>query len=270
MLFRGLISAIGFIVAVPAAAEVSLSQFLGPHGCAIGPSTEAAALGAGYSQAGIDDLKIVPEGIVSGQWVFLPEPICQIELPQVVSEISMDDPEVLAATSAPDAYAQYGDPGCFLDGEKLRNFLILGRGWDREQMFREYVRFLAAGLMSGELRFYSDAPLRTPPGFQMLSGACAEVTGTDAMAENHNLLTDLFVPFLQAAGKSEEAANCAEGDVFGTQSWEVIEQLSAGRNTNAHLAFEMQLITIGAGWYDGMSSAARGTPRPPLCGVYQE
>lgn len=130
--------------------------------------------------------------------------------------------------------------------------------------------FVVAGLLSGELRFYSDDPLRTPPGFQVLSGDCAEVTGTDAVAENHSLLSDLFVPFLQVAGKSAKAADCAEGDVFDTESWEMIAQLSAGRNTNAHLAFEMQLIAIGAGWYDGMSSTERGTPRPPLCGIFQE
>jgi len=245
-------------------------QFLGPHGCAIGPSTEAASLEAGFSQTAIDDLRAAPEAVVSGHWTFLPEPICQIELPQVVSAISMDDPEVLAATSAPDAFEQYGDPGCFLDGEKLRNLLSARREWDQEQVFQEYMRFVAAGLLSGELRFYSDDPLRTPPGFQVLSGECAEVTGTDALAENHSFLTDLFVPFLQAAGKSAIAADCAEGDVFDTRSWEVIEQLSEGRNTNAHLAFEMQLITIGAGWYDGMSSAGRGTSRPPLCDVSQE
>lgn len=177
----------GFAVAVP--------------GVAIGPSTEAAALEAGFSQTAVDDLKAAPEAIVSGSWVFLPDPICQIELPQVVSAISMDDPEVLAATSDPDAYAQYGDPGCFLDSGKLRNLLSVWRERDQEQVFQEYMGFVAAGLLNGELRFYLDDPLRTPSGFQVLLGDCAEVTGTDAMTENHSFLTDLFVPFLQV-GKS--------------------------------------------------------------------
>ncbi|WP_107497989.1 hypothetical protein [Thalassobius sp. I31.1] len=64
-----------------------------------------AALEAGFDQAVIDDLKAVPEAIVSGHWIFPPEPVCKIELPQVMSGVSISDPEVLAATSAPDAYA---------------------------------------------------------------------------------------------------------------------------------------------------------------------
>lgn len=270
MMLRNLIVTCLLPVAMPVTAQVPLTEFLGPHGCAIGPSTEAAALEAGFEQAVIDDLKTAPDAIRSGHWTFLPEPICQIELPQVVSEISLDDPDIQPAISAADAYTEYGDPGCFLDGQKLRNLVIINRSWDREKAFQAYMRFIAAGILSGELRFYSDDPLRTPPGFQVLHGSCAEATATDELLENHGVLRDVFVPFIETAGRPGNAADCADGDVFGTQSGQILEELSKGRNTNAHLSFEMQLITFGAGWYEVMSSGGMGTPRPPLCGVSQE
>lgn len=270
MMLRNLIVACLLPVAMPVTAQVPLTEFLGPHGCAIGPSTEAAALEAGFEQAVIDALKEGPDVVRSGHWAFLPEPICQISLPQVVSEISLDDPDIQPAISAPDAFLEFEEPGCFLEGLDVVKLTMLSRGWDREKAFQAYTRFIAAGILSGELRFYSDDPLRTPPGFQVLHGSCAEATATDEILENHGVLRDVFVPFIETAGRPGNAADCADGDVFGTQSGQILEELSKWRNTNAHLSFEMQLITFGAGWYEGMSSGGMGTPRPPLCGVSQE
>lgn len=80
-----------------------------------------------------------------------------------------------ALTSAVDAYAEFGDLGCFLDGSELMERLQKTRGWDVHRAHLEYIRLIADNLRTGDLAFYKNDPLSTPVGFQVLTGACADV-----------------------------------------------------------------------------------------------
>ncbi len=66
-----------------------------------------------------------------------------------------------------------------------------------------------------------------------------------------------------------DSMNCP-ADVIRLPVQILYERIAEGRNGNAWLLFEFQVIAMGAGWYEGMTFIERGTPRPPLCGVYQE
>jgi hypothetical protein len=41
--------------------------------------------------------------------------------------------------------------------------------------------------------------------------------------------------------------------------------MMGGKAPNAWIGFEITVIAMGAGWYEGMSPTRKGRPRPPLC-----
>ena len=266
------IIAISCTIAAPVLAqddnrEDSLLEFFAGQGCAIGPTTRAAAIAAGYNAHEIDLLgaRAWPDSgtVWTRGWLVLPPSICQIRVPEVNNLIQLSDPEVIASLSAPDAYTSQGEPGCFLSADILQEQVQKTRNWDEDTAFVEYLRFLSASLISGDLAFYSDSPLKTPAGFIVATGECANIPLMPAIKRNHELMIKHFGAFIRA-----NAANTIceyGGSIMGAGWHEIADTLTDGKNTNAWLSFEYQIIAMGAGWYEDISYTNHGMPRPPLC-----
>ena len=264
------ITAIACAIAAPVLAqddnrENSLLEFFAGQGCAIGPTTRAAAIAAGYSSHEIDLLgaRAWPDSgtVWTRGWLVLPPSICQIRLPEVNSLIQFSDPEVIASLSAPDAYE--GEPGCFLSGDILQEQVQKTRNWDKDTAFIEYLRFLSASLLSGDLAFYSDDPLRTPAGFIVAKGKCSDIPLMPEIKRNHALLIKHFDAFIRA---NAAEITCAYGETIMGAKWhDIADTITDGKNSNAWLSFEFLIIEMGAGWYEGINFTNHGTPRPPVC-----
>ncbi|MFK7937931.1 MAG: hypothetical protein AB8B82_01020 [Roseovarius sp.] len=233
---------------------------LAGQGCVIGPETAEILTATGLDTTVLDALKA--QGTPAGEWAVLPPEICTIRLPVVGSEIGLTT--VQPFISPADAYADLEEPGCFLDAQSLRQELM-ANGASEDAAFQAYLSFVAKGLVQGDWVFYSDSPLKTPVGFQYLGGACGEVPGVAARRANHAVLVETFDAYIR---QSAQLIPCEEGEFLMHPAWsDIIQPLSAGRNTNAWIAFEMTIITMAAGWYKGASATAKGTPRPPICHI---
>ena len=174
----------------------------------------------------------------------------------------MSDPEVVQNLSAIDAYENDGDIGCFLTGSVLET-VKASRNWNDDKANLEYLRFLSASIISGELSFYSPNPLRTPPGFIVTSGKCAEAPQMPDIKRSHDLLIRHFGALIRA-----DAAGEASCEPSGVPSWkfhEIADEIIGGKPHNAWMGFEISIIAMGAGWYDGITATNKGRPRPPLC-----
>ncbi|MFN4128088.1 hypothetical protein [Pannonibacter indicus] len=189
--------------------------------------------------------------------------LCEIRLPSVTSEIRVSDAEVTQNLSAIDAYAGEGAPGCYLDGSGLQNALMVSRRWDREKVNLEYLRFLSASLVAGELTFYSASNPRTPPGFAVTTGQCGDIPQMPEIRRSHDLLIQHFGALIRADAAGE--ATCEGGGVPSWKFDEVSQKVMGETGPNAWLGFEIRIIAMGAGWYDGMTATSKGEPRPPLC-----
>ncbi|MGH1459551.1 MAG: hypothetical protein ACRBBT_11695 [Paracoccaceae bacterium] len=243
--------------AAPAlAGEAELLEGLGAQGCVIGadaaPELRALAdqaLGQGTARQ-------------QGDWVLLPEEICTIRLPQIETSLSFDDPELRKVISDLDPASQEA-PGCFLDTSDLGFNLSLSRGWAPQQAFDEMNRFIAAMLIAGEMTFYSDDLLRTPMGFQRISGPCADVADIDAMRRNSAQMVQHFGAYIRWQGETLTCGGGATAD-FGAAAAKMSE-LSGGQTGNVWMPLEYLFIGLAAGWLEGAGPRARGLPRPPLC-----
>lgn len=243
-----------------------VDAFLVGQGCAIGPGTIALAAEAGVGAAAIEDLLAEADGssetIRTGDWIVLPSSLCTLRVPDVASRVRMDDPEVKSVTSGIDEFAEYGDYGCFLAGEGLARRLEMTRGWEADTANREYLRFLAENLGNGNLAFYKDTPLSTPAGIQVLTGDCADVPNIDAIRASQ-ALRDRFFDRLIRQDAAQVA--CETEDFPSLEFADRVARETKGKNTNAWLFAELRFISMGAGWYEGLSATEKGRPRPPLC-----
>lgn len=244
-----------------AQADAALIDLLGPLGCAIGPSTKGIIQEAGFSEADIQDVaaKALLDGNASieGEWTILADSICTIDFPTVDAPIGWDDPEVQAAIGAIDEYPD--DPGCFLRGQELYETLQDTRGWDVDRAIWAYIQLLSEGLARGELRFYGTSPLRTPPSFQVMVGACADVPNADELAESRAIFVENFDAMVRIGAQD---TMCKAGVTPGLLD---PARLPNPNQTNAWAFMEMTFIAMGGGWFDGISGTQKGTPRPPLC-----
>ncbi|MFV0472718.1 MAG: hypothetical protein ACK5MQ_00510 [Pikeienuella sp.] len=250
------------------AADRDVADFLGPRGCVIGPGTLAAAEAEGIDAAALEAFaaraEATPGSYRTGDWLVVASGLCRISFPPIESELKLDDPEVRAGFSAVDAYAEYGDHGCFLDADELVARLRESRGWNEERAFTAYLQLLGAGLRSGALSFHSDDILRTPPGFVLTTGACGEAPGMDVIREDHALLMRHLDAFIRDTAPD---VVCEEG--VGLMNYQKPEffmtRITDGRYRNAWGWLEVDLMAMAAGWYDGARYHKNDSPRPPLC-----
>ena len=257
------------LAASPAAADPALLDFMGGQGCTFGADSRAAAKAAGFDDARIETLikQALAEGYAERQrdYIVLDVSLCTIRLPEITSAYTVTSPEIRAMTSEP---GEMGEPGCFLrdpptDFDALKGS-IPGAG------FADYITFVGAGLISGDLRFYSPSSLMVPPGFQVLTGDCADVPNIDAIRRSHAFLASGFGDYIRALG-AEMPCNAAG---FGTltsdftarmQGADPAKPLEDQLEINAWLFFEYEMIAMAAGWHEGMTGTEKGDPRPPIC-----
>lgn len=266
------------LVATPAAANPELSEFMGAHGCTLGADSRAAAEAAGFGTEAVEAL--VAESLADGRaaqegnYVVLDETICTIRLPVIESAYSVSSPEIIAITSAVDAFAGDDAAGCFLD-DPVALFDTL-KGGPAGAGFSDFISFVGAGLIEGDLRFYSPSILKSPFGFQSLAGPCANVPEREDIDRSHAALVTGFGAYVRALG----AETPCDGDKAASLPFDqsVMARFTATvqgvdpedqdpnrPNINAWLWFEYDLIAMAAGWHEGMSGVEKGTPRPPLC-----
>ncbi|MBT0779178.1 hypothetical protein [Paracoccus sp. pheM1] len=265
----------GLLLAGPAfarAAEPDVADFLGQRGCVIGPGTLAEAEAEGITAAALEEFAAravqMPGSRQTGEWLVVAPDLCSITFPLIESELTLDDPEVRASFSAVDAYAQHGDHGCFLDGDKLRSALQDSRGWDAERAFTAYLQLVGTGLQSGELAFHTDDPLRTPVGFALTTGICGEVPGMDVIREDHTLMMRHLDALIR---DTATAVPCDEGaSLMNMERPDFMTKITDGRYRNAWGWLELMMMAMAADWYEGTSLTRKGQPRPPLCHIAEE
>ena len=268
--------AVGLLGAPALADDTSLIAFMGGQGCTFGEGSRAAAIATGHDASAIDTLiaTTLADGRAQqqGAYTVLNAATCTIRLPDITSAYTVTSPEVIAMTSAIDAYVGRegldDEPGCFLN-DPSEAFDALNGG-ARGAGFNDYITFLGAAIISGDVRFYAPDPLRTPVSSQVVTGACAELANIDAIRRSHTILESSFGEYIRLSG----AENPCTGAGFGmaaldyTYRAQGIDPALPDENQpeiNAYLFFEFELIAMAAGWHEGMSGTAKGTPRPPLC-----
>ncbi len=263
------------LAASPAAADPALIDFFGGQGCTIGADSRAAALAAGFDGAAIDALitETLADGRASrqGAYIVLNEATCAIRLPDLASPYSVASPEVAAMASGIADHAADGYPGCFL--RDARAAFVAMRSGEEEAGFRDYLGFIGAGIVAGEVAFYGQDPLSVPPAFQIVTGTCAEVPQIDAIRRSQATLQTAFGQLIRQMGKE---------NICGPNAWPsaTIEQMdwlialqggdptnaeNPGNGANAWMWMEIFMLTVAAGWHEGMTATEKGTPRPPLC-----
>jgi hypothetical protein len=247
--------------------ENEIRRFFAAQGCAIGPTTVSRAEGNGLDRGLIDayarQARLAAGSVNTGDWVVLPSSLCTIRLPVTTSELKLSDPGLAQSISAIDAYAADGDVGCFLDPEKLLAALQQSRRWDEEKANREYLRFLSASLVAGKLSFHSPDPLRTPPGFVVLTDECLRIPQLAQIRRSQQLLATHFDALIRADAAGDSFCNDRMSPSFSFP--DVFKRITGEQSPNAMIGFEISIIAIGAGWFDNTSARRKGDPRPPLC-----
>jgi hypothetical protein len=252
-----------------------LVDFMGGHGCTFGEDSRAAAQTAGFTQAQIDGL--IDQSLADqtakreGDYVVLGEAICDIRVPNIDSTFTVSSPEILAMTSDIDAFATDGFPGCFLLNPSEAFDVLRDQG--RGSGFFEYVNFVGAGIVDGKISFYGNSRLAVPPGFQIVDGDCADVPQIEAIRRRRGTLQVVFGPLIRAMGKE----NICGPDAWPAATPEQMDWLiefqggnpsnmeMPGNEANAWMWMEIYMLTVAAGWHEGMTGTDKGTPRPPLC-----
>ncbi|PID36205.1 MAG: hypothetical protein CR993_05900 [Rhodobacterales bacterium] len=247
--------------------------FLGGYGCTLAADVLVAA-----EQGGLDPaaLRAAVEAYLEqgqarreGVFVVLDAEVCQIRLPKIDSPWSVSDPEIVAVTTPIDHFAEeFGEYGCFLTalGEEFESWHRAGRP---DTDFRDYIRFLASGILSGEIRFFGPEPFFTPVGFQVMAGECARVPNAAEIARSHTFLTDAnFDEYIRAVGAG---TSCDARMIDPNAAMITARQQGAAdgsepaQEINAWQWFEMDFIAMAAGWRVGMTWREKGQLRPPLC-----
>ncbi len=176
--------------------------------------------------------------------------------------------ELRAVGIDPDALAKHMErPRCLLGGStELTRALQQTRGWSPDRSFRAAVALIASGLKQGELTFFSDDILVTPPGFMLTAPACWTSEEEAAIARSHAMLEQHFGMFVRARGAATSCdTNEVSNEVIGSEAHLLWMQLAGREPENVWIGFEVFWGALGAGWFEGASFTNKGTPRPPLC-----
>ncbi|WP_143831224.1 hypothetical protein [Octadecabacter temperatus] len=263
-------------VSTPVFADQQTFDFLARHGCTVSEESKDALANAGflepYTNAIIADALSRGVAKQEGAYVVLDASICTIELPDIQTTLAVGNPEIRAiAPYIRDEYEYAGETtvneGCFLT-DAVDVFTDRASG-DLDRGTADYLDFLAAGIISGELRFFSPNPLATPLGFQSFAGDCADVPNMPIVTPSHDFIASHFGQYVRAIGETSECDGPASGSALSIAA--ELQGLSGDRfedpdpTFNAWLFFEYELITMAAGWHEGLSGSERGAPRPPLC-----
>lgn len=244
-----------------------IMAFFEYQGCTIGPDSRAAAREAGFSsdevEALIADSTQAEQVSEEGPWLVLSSEICTIRPPKIQSELSLDDPDVAPHFSERDEFSEFGDIGCFLNPDTLRTDLQKSRGWSEEQAWQGYVHLAAASIIDGEMSFYSADPLRTPPGFILMTGDCADTPDmADIRRSNRFLLENFDMLIRERAARND----CAEPGYPVTGEVSIIaREKKKNEKANAFMFLDPLFVELAAGWIEGATLRDKGKPRPPLC-----
>lgn len=196
-----------------------------------------------------------------GDWLLLGPSLCTIVPPYITPEISAGDPDVAPFISAVDANPEM--PGCFADTEAMEKSLVLSRGWTEEHAYRATMSMLAAGIISGEWRFYGEDFLATPLGFQLTTGVCGNVPYAEGLKKSHEDMIAGFDSFLRI---NAPGMACKPGAQFGYLKWvENYTLVGQGPVVNAWQFLEVGYLLTASEWVDGVSLRGKGMPRPPIC-----
>lgn len=268
---------VALILAAGLAGQAALAQGFDPaelafvqrQGCVVGPEglQEAVAEGLDPERLERSAQRAVEAGQAreAGAVVLLGPDLCRIDIPEVRSPISVRDADIRAVTSAPDAFADQGFPGCFLrPPQSMPDYLAESRGWTRDEATIAYLRFLTEHLRTGEIALYSDSILTTPPGFQVLVGAgCRSVSNLPQIRESQDWLARNFGRLVRALFETEP---CDGSSPSFAATAELAQELGIRADqTNGQVLVEALFIVMGSGWVDGISAQERGQARPPLC-----
>jgi hypothetical protein len=261
------------LLAQPAAADDrALLEFMGGQGCTFGPDSRAAAVDAGFAEADIDAAvdKTLAGGDArrEGAYVVLDAQVCTIRIPEINSPYTVTTPEIVAFTSAVDAFVSEGQPGCFLQ-DPLAWFDDL-KGGKLGAGFLDYADFVAAGLIAGDITYYSETPLKTPRGFQIVVGDCAKVLQIKGIQRSHALLKQSFDPIIRSLGARTV---CEPIGRFPREIEDMLVRLQGGDpavnepqdGVNSWMWLQIRMISIAAGWHEGLTGTVKGVMRPPLC-----
>lgn len=243
------------VVPLPAQAD-EVSDFLGKHGCVIGPGTRDAALKAGFAEAAVDQWM---GAIPAENWQMVDD--CTITPPDITPILKLTDPEVQASFSSPDQSDEVA--GCFLDNDLLREELQRRRGWSADKALTEYIALVGASLVSGEMAFYDESLIILPGGFTLLTGTCGDAfPKTDDARENHAFMIENFDALIR---KNAEGVSCKSDTTWNMDIAEYAADLSQSPRPNAWIGMELWMIGTAAGWREGMTMTSKGMPRPPAC-----
>lgn len=247
-----------------ASATEDLAGFFGGQGCTIGAESRNAALATGFSEDGIETF--IAEAKAAGQiqqqrdYMVLGEQTCTIRLPDIASAMTLADPEIQAIVIRRDDEDHADQRGCFLQ-DPASLFEATYPGPDGMEI---YLGFLGHGLVTGALRFHTPSQLRTPYGFQVMTGDCAE----GAVATAAPIDDRAFNAYMRTR---MEVTPCGEPvDPLIRDLSLALQDADPGApdqapGINAWRWFEFDLIAMGAGWIEGANWRNKGDPRPPMC-----
>ena len=243
-------------------ASAQTALFFEDHGCTISPESQAAAEADGIDMVEIGLLRLNAKNAGQlrevGPYAVLGPELCTIRIPDLSSDVSLDDPHVSAQILRYDE-----TPGCYF-GDVVPALEEAGAPYS------DYVALLGAGFLSGNLRFYETSPMRTPIAIQVMRGSCGDVPARADMDAAAAVLTDeVFDRYIRGAARDTP---CDDGTGGHAMQLMADIQMAAGieeSRVNAWMWFELDLIGWAAGWRTGITWDSRGTLRPPMCDHYE-
>lgn len=260
--------AIFAILASPVFADEDVLSFLASEGCTVGPESRAEELSdariMAFAQGALDDNL----AIQTGDYIVLDASICTMRLPEIEDAWSIDDPRIDTIISDVAAYPD--DPGCYLlDLPKA----FMDAYPDNSALANDrFIAFLAKHIVTGEVRFYSPDPLRTPVSWQVVRGACSKVPNIDDVIATHAYVTDAnFDRYVRASGTdvtcSEGSSNLVWQAALEMQGVDLTTGEGPDHAINAFLSMELMVLAWASGFRVDMTMQDRGRLRPPMCGL---